>query len=114
MKLTRLALIAALALATAGCYEMSDGQRAGTITKFSHKGFLSKTWEGDLLLGGLVKNGNGQASANVWSFTVEDSALVPVLKAALENGTPVTLTYRQELLVAPWRGETDYIVTGAK
>ena len=34
-------------------YTYSDGKRAGLLVKFSKKGFVLKTYEGDLNLGGV-------------------------------------------------------------
>ena len=73
-----------IALLLAGCGEYSDGVRIGTIQKFSYKGLVAKTWEGEMLLGGLKRktstdsNGNSSTSmvANIWAFTVEDPALI--------------------------------------
>lgn len=37
-----------LVLFISGCLEYSDGQRVGIVTKFSQKGLIWKTWEGEL------------------------------------------------------------------
>jgi hypothetical protein len=82
----QLALVALMASMLVGCGEYSDGERVGTIQKFSRKGLIAKTWEGEMLLGGLKRktvsgtdsNGGSTSStsmvANVFEFTVEDPA----------------------------------------
>lgn len=101
-------ILAVLTLVVAsGCCEVSDGVRVGTITKFSHKGLFCKTWEGQLLMGGLVPGGQGM-SANVWSFTVEDPALVETVQKIQESGKQVKIHYSQEWITGPCRSETDY------
>jgi hypothetical protein len=113
-----------LALALCSCGDYSDGVRVGVIQKLSHKGWFVKTWEGDMLLGGLVNHsstsvdsgGNVKTSvslgANVWSFTVEDQTLVDKVQAFADAGTPVKVTYHQEMFASPFRTETsgDYFL----
>lgn len=110
--------IIGLCLTLVGCGEYSDGDRTGTIQKFSRKGLFSKTWEGEMMLGGLVKksstssdsDGNTHTTssmvANVWQFTVEDPALIEQVKKAMEDGGGVRAHYRQEYLASPFRTET--------
>ena len=49
----------------------SDGWRSGTLTKFSRKGYIFKTWEGE-----IYQRGAEDASLNImnkaWNFSVED------------------------------------------
>jgi hypothetical protein len=41
-----------------GCsHNYSDGYRVGYVRKFSRKGLIWKSWEGELLLGGVVSTG---------------------------------------------------------
>lgn len=96
----------AVLLLLTGCLDYSDGVKAGTVTQFSHKGYFCKTWEGQLLMGGLRKEtqrtSDGKSTfdtmvANTMDFTVEDPALVPVIQAALESGDRVQLAYHQEV-----------------
>ena len=126
----RLAIMLTVALAFAplltACGDYSDGDRIGVIQKFSHKGFLVKTWEGDMLLGGIVSHdsstvdsgGNVHTSVtmgtNVWSFTVENPALVEQVQHYMNAGIPVRVTYHQELMASPFRTETagNYFLVG--
>lgn len=107
-------IFAAMALGLAGCGEYSDGERVGTIQKFSTKGLVAKTWEGEMLLGGLRRksntDGNGNTTtsmvANIWMFTVEDPALIAKVQQLMESGTSVRAHYRQEIMGSPFRTET--------
>lgn len=103
-------LILPLTLVLFGCGNYSNGNRAGSINKFSQKGLICKTWEGELALGGYVNGENGTV-ANVWNFSVEDQTIVDQLNAAQEAGKRVRLTYRQELIASPCRSDTVYFVT---
>jgi hypothetical protein len=102
-------LIIAACLPLAGCFDYSDGDRVGTIVKFSYKGVICKTWEGELLIGGMKRktqtstdsNGNISSSStmalNVMEFTVENPELIQPIINAMEAGKQVRLTYKQEL-----------------
>ena len=94
-------LLGAVALLLAGCFDYSEGERVGVINKFSRKGLICKTWEGEMNLGGFRNksdsNGGTSVVANIFQFTVEDETLIPKIKEAMASGETVTLGYRQEL-----------------
>lgn len=97
-----------------GCSK-SDGLRKGTLTKFSHKGLIWNSWEGELVMGGLRSGANGGSSANVWAFSIRrdnpnEATLVETLQKALEQDRPVTIRYHQRWVTAPWQADTDYDV----
>lgn len=90
-----------------GIRDFSDGERVGTIIKFSHKGVLFKTNEGVAqLVGNVMKN--------EWEFSVPDELVATQVRAAQETGHQVVLTYAERKWVMPWQGETHYFVTGVK
>lgn len=91
-----------------GCGEgYSDGERVGTITKFSHKGLVVKSWEGEMFLGGIRQTGDG-VQANVWAFHVSDS-LAPKVTEATNKGGTVKIRYRQWAL-KPFGQDSPYDV----
>jgi major membrane immunogen (membrane-anchored lipoprotein) len=115
MKILKYLLTLCLALIFVGCIDYSDGNRTGTLTKFSKKGFVCKTWEGQLNLGGMKTNSEGGMVANVWDFTIDpenfqDQQWIEVLNNALRQGKQVTITYNQEGIVGPCRADTQYFV----
>ena len=55
-------------------YAYSTGTRAGYLQKFSHKGWICKTWEGEL----AVANFPGTAPL-IFTFTVRDDSVANVL-----------------------------------
>lgn len=114
-------LALSIALLLSGCFEYSDGERVGTITKFSKKGWFCKTWEGEMYLGGLKKKttSNGESTttsmvANTWDFTVEDERLVPAIQKAMAAGDPVTLHYKEEMVSFCRSDGGNYFVTAVK
>jgi len=83
----------------AGCIQDSSGEKAGSITRLSKDGWipLCKTWEGEILRGGL-NNGSGAFGA-AFHFTIDDSALMDEVKKALESQQEVKIHYHHEKFV---------------
>ena len=93
-------------------FTYSEGNRAGVLMKFSKKGYIFKTYEGELNIGG-VGNVSGTAQMNqVWLFSVRDQATADSLMTM--EGKKVSLHYKQVLKNMDWQGETDYFVDGVK
>lgn len=88
----------------------SDGDRTGTVVKFSRKGLLCKSWEGEMNLGGIVSGVDGTSAVNVWHFTVADEALVPSFQSAMASGKRVMVHY-QEWAAGPVCNESAYEAT---
>ncbi len=92
----------------ATAYTYSDGNRAGRLIKFSHKGYVFKTYEGDLNLGGINTSNGGMLVNNMWQFSVDDQAVADSLTKA--EGKDVTVHYKEKMHALPWRGESRYVV----
>lgn len=89
----------------------SSGSRTGYITKISHKGYIFKTYEGELnfgFFGGSANN--GKPSENIWQFSVSNSDVANQAEQASKSGHKVTLYYNQKYVKIALRGDTDYIV----
>ncbi len=100
-------LFAAYAWATLQ-WSYSSGERAGYLQKFSNKGWLCKTWEGELTMVALPG-----AAPEKFFFTVRDDGLASRLNALA--GQRVSLTYAQHKGVpSTCFGETEYFVTDVK
>jgi hypothetical protein len=69
-------------------WSYSDGDRAGTLQKFSRKGWLCKTWEGEL----MQPTAPGVAPT-IWDFTVRDE--VTARRVASGLGQRVVLHYKE-------------------
>jgi len=103
-------LIAALALYTyiAMSWSYSEGERAGFLQKISKKGWICKTWEGELSLVAMPG-----AAPEKFLFTVRDDAVAAQLNAAA--GKRVALRYEQHKgLPTSCLGDTDYFVVGLR
>jgi hypothetical protein len=91
-------------------YTYSDGNRAGRLIKFSHKGYVFKTYEGELNLGGINNTNGGVLMNNIWLFSVADKSVADSLSQY--EGRDVVLHYKEKLSTLPWRGDSKYIVDG--
>jgi hypothetical protein len=86
-------------------WSYSSGERAGWVQKFSNKGWLCKTWEGELALVSLPGS-----SVEKFYFTVHDAAVAREVSAA--TGKRVTLHYEEKVgLPTSCFGETRHFVT---
>ena len=112
MWITRLVIALALVVGLVFAYfwlaltwSYSSGERAGWAQKFSHKGWVCKTWEGELALVSLP----GSAVEKFY-FTVHDDAAAQQIQQAV--GKRVTLHYEEKVgLPTSCFGETRYFVS---
>jgi hypothetical protein len=89
-------------------WSYSRGERAGYVQKFSEKGWLCKTWEGEL----AMVNVPG-AMQERFEFTVRDAVVAQHVLGSM--GKRVSLTYEQHKGVpTSCFGETEYFVTAVK
>ncbi len=113
-KLTLLALVGAPALALAVWaavglnFVYSSGERAGFVQKISQKGWLCKTWEGEMAISTIPGS-----MPQLWTFSVRSDSVAHAIEAT--NGKRIVLTYDEK----PWVptscfGETNYFVTGVR
>ena len=86
----------------------STGERAGFLQKISKKGWICKTWEGELQLAAIPGS-----MPEMFSFTVRSDSIAEVLNKL--NGERVVVTYEQHKgLPTSCFGETEYFVTQAR
>jgi len=85
-------------------WSYSEGERAGVMQKFSKRGWICKTWEGELAMYVV-----GGVAPQIWNFSVRDDAVAQQLLAAV--GQQVRLHYTEHPgLPTNCFGETDYFV----
>lgn len=87
----------------------SKGVRAGLLYKFSEKGYVFKTYEGELNLGGVNTAPNAGLMNNIWTFSVKDQAVADELMGM--EGKYVQLKYNEVNKPFFWQGESPYFVT---
>ncbi|MFK7905622.1 MAG: hypothetical protein AB8B69_10880 [Chitinophagales bacterium] len=89
----------------------SEGTRAGYLIKISKKGFVFKTYEGQLNLGGVGSAGDVTAIVgnDIWEFSVSDDAVFQKMQEF--EGKRVSLNYEEIIRSFPWQGDTNYFIT---
>jgi len=86
----------------------SHGDRAGYVQKFSQRGWLCKTWEGELAMVNIPG-----ALQERFEFTVRDDVVAQHVLSSM--GKRVTITYQQHKgIPTTCFGETEYFVTAVK
>jgi len=86
-------------------FSHSDGDRIGYVQKFSHKGWICRTWEGELAMSPVPG-----ATPQIFTFTVRDEGVAKDI-AALE-GKKVALHYKEKKGVpSSCFGETHYFIS---
>ncbi len=89
--------------------DYSEGVRSGVVYKISKRGLIWKSYEGEMNLGGMSADANGQMTANTFRFSVRDDALIKKIEEASTSGKRVTLHYDQ-YFVRPMQIETHYVI----
>ena len=100
-------LIGALYTFSVLSWSYSDGDRSGSLSKFSRKGWICKTWEGELNITPTA------AAPTIWMFSVRDDAIAKQINEIL--GQRVVLHYSEHVGVpTSCFGDTRYFVDGAR
>jgi hypothetical protein len=83
----------------------AEGERAGYVQKFSHRGWLCKTWEGEMAM--VTMPGT---LAEKFAFTVRDEGVAQKINADI--GKRLALHYEQHKWIPnSCFGDTEYFVT---
>ena len=115
-KALRIALLILVFLAAAAVFwtwltlhwNYAEGERAGYVQKLSIKGWICKTWEGEIAM--VTMPG---AIPEKFSFTVRDDAVAENINAVA--GKRVVLHYQQHRFIpSSCFGETEYFVTAVR
>lgn len=86
-------------------YTYSTGTRAGYLQKISRRGWICKTWEGELQLTAVP----GTAPEK-FEFSARSDSVAHLLNQL--NGEHVVLTYAQHKGLPSCFGDTEYFITG--
>jgi hypothetical protein len=86
-------------------YSYAKGERAGYVQKISQKGWLCKTWEGEIAMANLPGT-----MPQIFQFSVRNDAVAQEITRTM--GQRVALTYEQHKgIPTSCFGETEYFVT---
>ena len=89
-------------------YTYSGGDRAGYVQKISKKGWLCKTWEGELSMVNIPG-----AAQERWLFSVRNDSIAHLIQKSM--GNKVALAYEEHRGVpTSCFGDTQYFITGIR
>ena len=88
--------------------EFGEGVKAGTLNYVVLKGYIWKTYEGELIQTGLQSKFPGSMQSNEFLFSVSGKDVA--LRLELASGREVQLHYKEYIGTLPWRGYTKFIV----
>ena len=89
-------------------YSYSDGNRVGYNQKLSRKGWLCKTWEGEIAL-----TAQPGVAPEIFRYSVRDDSVARAIQAL--EGQRVAIEYEQHKgLPTTCFGETEYFATGVQ
>ncbi|WP_297792119.1 6-phosphogluconate dehydrogenase [uncultured Eudoraea sp.] len=81
----------------------SEGVRSGELIKISHKGFVVKTWEGEI--------SQGISGAQIFKFSVARKKKGVIDKLKEYQGAYVKVNYEERYTTFFWWGDTKYFIT---
>jgi uncharacterized membrane protein len=93
-------------------FTYSEGYRAGLLQKFSHKGVIVKTYEGEMVLSSVSSNRDVALASEKFQFTVINKSLVREFDTL--QGSTIIVHYRQMNSSVFWRGDSPYLVDSVK
>jgi hypothetical protein len=89
-------------------FTYSEGYRAGLLQKFSNKGMIFKTYEGELILSSVSSTSNVALASEKFQFSVLKKDISPMFDTL--QGRNVIVHYIEKKGIIPWRGDSRYLV----
>jgi hypothetical protein len=93
-------------------FTYSEGYRAGLLQKFSSKGTLVKTYEGEMILSSVASNRDVALASEKFLFTLANKNLVRQFDTL--QGEMIIVHYKQKNGRVFWRGDSPYLVDSVK
>jgi hypothetical protein len=93
-------------------YTYSEGYRAGLLQKFSSKGAIFKTYEGEMILSSVSSTRDVALASEKFLFSMTNKTLVRQFDTL--QGDMVIVHYRQKNGTLFWRGDSPYLVDSVK
>ena len=81
------------------------GEKIGSVVRVSQQGVIVKTWEGQLIRGGM-SGGNGSFGTVPFDFTIENEEMAKKTQEYMENQTEVLIKYRTEFMYSLTRSDS--------
>jgi hypothetical protein len=89
-------------------FVFGSGMKAGTLNYVVYKGYVFKTYEGEMILTGLQSKGPASMSSNEFLFSITNKDLA--MKLMVNAGKEMVLHYNEYNGALPWRGYSKFVV----
>jgi hypothetical protein len=89
-------------------YTYSEGYRAGLLQKFSSKGTIFKTYEGEIILSSVQTTANMAIASEKFFFSVTKEEVARKIEKL--QGEHVVVHYTEKNGRLPWNGDSPYLV----
>jgi hypothetical protein len=93
-------------------YTYSEGYRAGLLQKFSSRGAIFKTYEGEMILSSVSSTRDVALASEKFLFSLSNKSLVRQFDTL--QGETVVVHYKQKNKSLFWRGDSPYLVDSIK
>lgn len=93
-------------------YTYSEGYRAGLLQKFSNKGTIFKTYEGEIILSSISSSRDVALASEKFYFSLINKNLIRQFDTL--QGQHVIVHYRQKNSPVFWRGDSEYLVDSVR
>ena len=93
-------------------YTYSEGYRAGLLQKFSYRGTIFKTYEGEIILSTITSTKDVTLASEKFFFTVSDENVAK--KFSELEGRLIVVHYTEKKGTLFWRGDSPYIVDSVR
>jgi len=93
-------------------YTYSEGYRAGLLQKFSSKGVIFKTYEGEMILSSVSSNRDVPLASEKFLFTMTNKNMARQFDTI--QGDLVIVHYKEKMGRLFWRGDSRYLVDSVK
>ena len=97
-KLFLMLLMACVVPMLTGCWDTGSGEKIGTIIKLNKQGVFYKTWEAEIIRGG-INNGSGVMGQS-FHFTIENDSMAQEVERYMNAQQEVKISYNME--AATW------------
>jgi len=89
-------------------FVFAEGTKAGVLNTFQKKGYVFKTYEGQLIQSGFRGSPTTAIQSNQFSFSVQDEKVAQTLMQ--NSGKDMELHYKRYQGALPWRGMQLFII----
>jgi hypothetical protein len=93
-------------------YTYSEGYRAGLLQKFSYRGTIFKTYEGEIILSTITSTRDVTLASEKFFFTVSDEKVASQFNQL--EGRLIVVHYTEKKGRLFWRGDSRYIVDSVR